>query len=149
VLALLISCGAAAVVIADKLDARFLPNTQTKASLAEVEAAAGIRAPAGTVLLSAVHRSFAGGLDTQFAAQLRIPHTAMPQFLAESKLPTPAEGVRKVRNSDLPGSGTWKPDKAKLVSGSSDTLKDGSQRSVLFGLDNPQDATVYVVIRRG
>ncbi|MFI9814330.1 hypothetical protein [Saccharothrix variisporea] len=119
---------------------RFLPDSTSPQSAAELEANAGVRLPSGTVLLSAARTSLSGGLESRTMAQLRMPATAVPRFLADSGFGEAVPDQRTVTDKDFPDSGTWHPDKAAKVAGVT-----AGNRKVMIDLGHPDDVTVYVV----
>ncbi|WP_309114540.1 hypothetical protein [Saccharothrix sp.] len=136
---------AAALVVAGcsssgSADDRFLPDSTSPQSAAELEANAGVRLPSGTVLLSAARTSLSGGLESRVMAQLRMPASAVPRFLANSGFEAAVPDQRTITDKDFPDSGTWHPDKATKVAG----VIDGN-RKVMVDLGHPEDVTVYVV----
>ncbi|MGW5714991.1 hypothetical protein ACWEVP_02390 [Amycolatopsis sp. NPDC003865] len=120
-------------------ESRFLPDETTTQSPAELEANTGIRLPAGSLLLSASRTSLSGGLESRTFAQIRMPATVVARFLSDSGFPAPTPGRRTVTDSDVPGSGTWHPDKATDIAGTSD-----DRRRVMTDNTTP-DTTVYLV----
>ncbi|NUT98457.1 MAG: hypothetical protein HOY78_41260 [Saccharothrix sp.] len=125
---------------ADPSGDRFLPDSTSPQSAAELEANAGVRLPSGTVLLSAARTSLSGGLESRVMAQLRMPATAVPRFLADSGFGEAVPDRRTVTDKDFPDSGTWHPDKAEKVAGVT-----AGNRKVMVDLGHPDDVTVYVV----
>jgi len=120
-------------------ESRFLPDSTTTQSPAELEANTGIRLPAGSLLLSAARTTLSGGLESRTFAQIRMPATSVARFLTDSGFTAPTPGKRTVADSDFPGSGTWHPDKAGDVAGTSD-----ARRRVMVDNTSP-DSTVYLV----
>ncbi|NBH03101.1 hypothetical protein [Amycolatopsis sp. SID8362] len=120
-------------------ESRFLPDNTAAQSPAELEANTGIRLPAGSLLLSAARTTLSGGLESRTFAQIRMPATTVGRFLTDSGFTAPTPGKRTVSDSDVPGSGTWHPDKAGDVAGTSD-----ARRRVMVENTTP-DSTVYLV----
>ncbi|QKV75842.1 hypothetical protein [Amycolatopsis sp. Hca4] len=136
--ALLVLAGCAAPAPAPA-ESRFLPDETTTQSPAELEANAGVRLPAGSLVLSAARTALSGGLESRTFAQIRMPAGAVARFLTDSGLPALTPGRRTVTDEDVPGSGTWHPDKATDIAGTGD-----ARRRVMTENTSP-DATVYLV----
>lgn len=145
------SCGVAGFVmsVAD-MEPLTVQSEPSVASASEVEAAAHVRLPPGTVALSGVK---SGGLETLVSAKFRIPRDALDAFVASGMFTAPVvPGLRAVTaQHNLGGGSLWDPEKAVSVSGIDEQqpAAGGTHRSVLFNLDSPDTITVYLYASRG
>jgi hypothetical protein len=122
----------------------------TAADADQVEAVAHVVLPPGTVLLTAV---YSNGLETHLAAKVRIPREAVDSFVAAGRFTAPPPpGLRAITaKHNLGGGNLWHPETAVTVSGIEENQPgpENTYRSVLFDLDVPETALVYLYASRG